>query len=106
LFYTKGKEMEQNNKEKLTYVLFGAEAIQIYNISLNMLLSSAHLAYKVGAYNDVKTFVDESKKWDNFIEINKSDYITLKKKIVEKPLTENLKNSKKKNKPSFLNFFK
>ena len=64
--------MEKNIKEELTYVLFGAEAIQVYNISINMLLSSAHLVYKVGAYDDVKTFVDESEKWDNFIEINKS----------------------------------
>ena len=71
--------MEKDNLEELTYVLFGAEAIQIYNISLKMLLSSSHLVYKVGAYDDVKTFVDESKKWDDFIEINKSDYIALKK---------------------------
>lgn len=98
--------MEKNNKEELTYVLFGAEAIQIYNISISMLLSSAHLTYKVGAYDDVKTFVDESKKWDNFIEINKSDYVTLKKKLVDKPSIENNKNLKKNSKPSFFNFFK
>lgn len=98
--------MEKSNKEELTYVLFGAEAIQIYNISLNMLLSSAHLAYRVGAYNDVKAFVDDSKKWDDFIEINKSDYITLKKKLVERPSIDNTKNSKKNGKPSFFNFFK
>ena len=98
--------MGKSNKEELTYVLFGAEAIQIYNISLNMLLSSAHLAYKVGAYDDIKAFVDESKKWDDFIEINKSDYITIKKTLVEKPSNENYKNLKKNNKSSFFNFFK
>ncbi|MET2983983.1 hypothetical protein [Aureibaculum conchae] len=98
--------MTKNNKEELTYVLFGAEAIQIYKISLGMLLSSAHLTYKVGAYNDVKAFVDESKKWDDFIEINKSDYVTLKKKLVERPSIEGQKNSKKNDKPSFFNFFK
>ncbi|MDY7395316.1 hypothetical protein UMM65_08690 [Aureibaculum sp. 2210JD6-5] len=98
--------MEKNNKEELTYVLFGAEAIQIYNISLSMLLSSAHLVYKVGAYDDVKAFVEESKKWDDFIEINKNDYVTLKKKLVERPSTDNQKNLKKNGKSSFFNFFK
>ncbi len=98
--------MEQNNQEELTYVLFGAEAIQIYNISLSMLLSSAHLAYKVGAYDDVKTFVNESKKWDGFIEINKKDYVILKKKVIEKPSSDNHKNSKKNSKSSFFKFFK
>lgn len=98
--------MNKNNNEEPTYVLFGAEAIQIYNISINMLLSSAHLSYKIGAYDDVKAFVEESKKWDDFIEINKSDYIAIKKKLVEKPTNENYKKLKKNNKPSFFNFFK
>lgn len=98
--------MVKNNKEELTYVLFGAEAIQIYNISLSMLLSSAHLVYKVAAYDDVKTFIDESKKWDDFIEINRSDFVTLKKKLVEKPSINNQKSSKNKSKPSFFDFFK
>ncbi|MBJ2173349.1 hypothetical protein JBL43_03825 [Aureibaculum sp. A20] len=99
--------MEKNNEEELTYVLFGAEAIQIYTISLSMLLSSVHLVYKVAAYNDVKSFVAESKRWDNFIEITKDDYITLKKKLVEKPSTGNKhKKTKNKGKPSFFNFFK
>ncbi|RPD99622.1 hypothetical protein EGM88_03505 [Aureibaculum marinum] len=96
--------MEKNNKEELTYVLFGAEAIQIYKISLDMLLSSVHLNYKVGAYNDVKTFVKESEKWDDFIEINKNDYIKLKKKGLEKPSIEHSK--KNNSKPSIFNLFK
>ncbi|WP_117884730.1 hypothetical protein [Aureibaculum luteum] len=99
--------MEKNNEEELTYVLFGAEAIQIYNISLSMLLSSVHLVYKVCAYSDVKSFVNESKKWDDFTEITKSDYITLKKKLVDKPLSDdNHRKTKKKGKASFFNFFK
>ena len=99
--------MEKINEEELTYVLFGAEAIQIYNISLSMLLSSVHLVYKVSAYNDVKSFVNESKRWDGFIEITKEDYITLKKKLVDKPSSDgNHIKSKKKRKPSFFNFFK
>jgi len=64
--------------EEPTYVLFGSEAIHIYNLSIDMLLSCTQLDYNVAAFNEVSVFVVESKKWDDYIEINEKDYILLK----------------------------
>lgn len=71
--------MENRSKETYTYVLFGREAIQLYKLSIELLLDAIHIKYKVGAYTNVKQFVNESKKWDDFMEIDKEGYLELKK---------------------------
>ncbi|PID69305.1 MAG: hypothetical protein CSA39_02660 [Flavobacteriales bacterium] len=72
--------MKKENKEEPTYVLFGREAIHLYKISIDLLMDAIKVKYKVGAYNDVKQFVNESKNWDDFMEIDKADYQKLKNK--------------------------
>lgn len=97
---------EKENDKELTYVLFGEEAAQVYKISLNMLLTLDYLDYKVEAYSDdVKAFVEEREKWDDFIEINESDYLILKEKLAKKASKEE-DNTIKNKKSTLFNFFK
>ena len=97
--------MENQLEKDKTYVLFGNEAIRIYNISLRLLLSSAHVEYKVGAYTDVKEFVTEAQKWDGFIEIDQIDYMAIQHNFSRSQEIENAK-QKKRNKLSIFKFFK
>ena len=84
-------------KEEYTYVLFGKEAVDLYNVSLKLLLAStSYVEYKVGAYNDVRRFMVEQKKWDQFTEITESDYLYLKKHAFKSPLLEDTFSRKKK----------
>ena len=92
-------------EKEYTYVLFGKEAIQLYDMSLNFLLSSSHVDCKVGAYNDVKKFVRESQNWNGFKEINESDYLRIKKHSLKSPFINTTQNKKRK-KFSILNLFK
>jgi len=98
--------MKSNLIEEPTYVLFGSEAIHIYGLSLSMLLTSTQLEYKVAAYQEVSNFVEESKKWDDFIEINEKDYILLKNHLSKSPPLVILNKQKRNKKPIFFNFFK
>lgn len=97
--------MENQLEKDKTYVLFGNEAIRIYNISLRLLLSSAHVEYQVGVYTDVKEFVAEAQKWDGFIEIEKMDYLAIQQNLLKSLEIENAKH-KKRNKLSIFKFFK
>ncbi|MDH5413609.1 MAG: hypothetical protein OEW87_05675 [Flavobacteriaceae bacterium] len=97
--------MENQLEKDKTYVLFGNEAIRIYNISLRLLLSSAHVEYKVGVYTDVKEFVAEAQKWDGFIEIEKIDYMAIQQNL-SKSLEIAETKQKKRNKLSIFKFFK
>ena len=98
--------MKKHNKQEYTYVLFGKEAVDLYNISLKLLLSSTtYVSYKAAAYNDVKRFMIEQKKWDKFIEIPESDYLHLKKHAFKSTLLDDTL-SRKKKRFSILNLFK
>ena len=97
--------MENQLEKDKTYVLFGNEAIRIYNISLRLLLSSAHVDYKVGVYTNVKEFVAEAQKWDGFIEIEKIDYMAIQQNLSKSHEIANAK-QKKRNKLSIFKFFK
>lgn len=97
--------MKKEQENNLTYVLFGSEAIRMYKISMKLLVSSAYVEYKIGAYNDVKKFVKETKLWDEFLEINEKDYLALKKHTLKSPLYS-ISNRKKKKRFSIFNFFK
>ncbi|MCK0132020.1 hypothetical protein MWU59_10975 [Flavobacteriaceae bacterium F08102] len=92
--------MEDSQLENTSYVLFGDDAIKIYKMSLKLLLSSRHVNYKVGAYQEVKPFMAEAANWDNYIEIPKSDYLKL---IQNKVRTEESSTSKRK---GLFSFFK
>ena len=105
LLYTQRTMMENQLEKDKTYVLFGNEAIRIYNISLRLLLSSAHVDYKVGVYTDVKEFVAEAQKWDGFIEIEKIDYMAIQQNLSKSLEIANAK-QKKRNKLSIFKFFK
>ncbi|HBK71075.1 MAG TPA: hypothetical protein DDZ39_05350 [Flavobacteriaceae bacterium] len=98
--------MKKQLIEESTYVLFGGEAIQIYGLSINMLMSSTQLVYKVASYNEVSAFVTESKKWDDFMEIKEKDYILLKNHLSKSPPLGILNKQKRNKKPVFFNFFK
>jgi len=92
-------------EKEYTFVLFGKEAIQLYEMSLNFLLSSSHVDCKVGAYNDVKKFVKESQNWNGFKEINEKDYLQIKKHNLKSSFTQTTQ-SKKRKKFSILNLFR
>ncbi|MCB0459505.1 MAG: hypothetical protein R2821_12850 [Flavobacteriaceae bacterium] len=92
-------------KEKeATYVLFGEKAVNLYKISFKLLMNSTdEFDFKVGAYHEVKDFVEETKKWEGFIEITYEEYEQLLEKAVRLPEE---KTSKKAKKGFFSNFFK
>ncbi len=98
--------MKRNLTQEPTYVLFGSEAMHIYNLSTDMLLSCTQLDYNVSAFNEVSVFVEESKKWDDYMEINEKDYILLKKHLSKSPPIAKLEKRKRNKKPTFFNFFK
>ncbi|MCB0474380.1 MAG: hypothetical protein KDC69_01825 [Flavobacteriaceae bacterium] len=95
--------MKNQFDDDSTYVLFGREAIELCKISLELLLLSVDVKFKIGAYNDVKDFVSEAKKWNGFLEISKSDYHLLLKKI---KLQEKAQQDRERRKKSILRFFK
>ena len=65
--------MKKHIKQEYTYVLFGKEAVDLYNISLKLLLSSTtYVSYKAAAYNDVKRFMIEQKNGINSLKSPKS----------------------------------
>ena len=95
--------MMKNEIEKsdITYVLFGKEAIGLYKMSIRMLINSIEVDYKVGAYVSIKKFVDETKAWDDFLEISKQDFLLLRK------VSQKTESPKKVKKASyFLNLFR
>jgi len=68
-----------NSKDDIaTYVLFGDEAVSIYNISIKQLLKTEGIDYTVGEYFSVKEFFIEKDKWRNYTEISHSDFKTIK----------------------------
>ncbi len=81
-----------NNPEEniATYVLFGAEAVSIYRVSIKQLLKTNNIEYNVGEYQSVKEFFTEKEKWGNYIEIDYSDY-----KIIKEHLDSKFNKSKK-----------
>ncbi len=94
------------NDNEYTYILFGKEAVDLYNVSLKLLLSStSYVDYKVGAYNDVKRFMKEQKNWAVFIEIPENDYLYLKKHAFKSPLL-NASLTRKKKRFSIMDLFK
>lgn len=98
--------MRRFAENEYTYILFGKEAVDLYNVSLKLLLSSTtYINYKVGAYNDVKRFMLEQKKWSAFIEIPEMDYLYLKKHAFKSPLL-NDKLTRKRKRFSIFDFFK
>ncbi len=89
--------MKKYAENDYTYVLFGKEAVELYTVSLKLLLSSTtYVNYKVGAYNDVKRFMLEQNKWTKFIEIPESDYLYLKKHAFKSPLLDDSLSRKRK----------
>jgi hypothetical protein len=98
------REMENVNKVEPTYVLFGKEAVLIYKMSLNDLLSAHHINFKIGEYYDINTFIKETKKWDDFIEINEDDYNEINNGKSKSLI--NHSDTKKNNKFSILRLFK
>jgi len=94
------------NDNEYTYILFGKEAVDLYKVSLKLLLSStSYVDYKVGAYNDVKRFMQEQKNWKVFIEIPENDYLYLKKHAFKSPLL-NASLTRTKKRFSIKNLFK
>ena len=105
LFYYKTDSMKKYLENDSTFVLFGKEAIDLYNVSLKLLASStSYVSYKIGAYKDVKRFMKEQKNWDAFLEITESDYLHLKKHAFKSPVINSSTIGKKKF--SFINLFK
>jgi len=78
--------MKNYEESECTYVLFGKEAVDLYNVSLKLLISSTvHVDYKLGVYNNVKQFMIDQKKWGASIEIEESEYERLKKHAFRRP---------------------
>jgi len=70
--------MSNSTEDITTYVLFGDEAVSIYRVSIKQLLKTEGINYTVGEYQSVKEFFIEKDKWDNYIEIDYSNYKTIK----------------------------
>lgn len=70
--------MSNQIESSATYVLFGDEAVSIYRVSIKQLLKAEDINYTVGEYLTVKDFFEEKNKWENYIEIDYSNYLTLK----------------------------
>ncbi len=74
---------------EITYVLFGKEAVKLYKVSLKVLINSLDVHFHVGAYSSVKKFVHDTQSWDDFTEISKEDFLTLRKltnkNMIQKP---------------------
>lgn len=96
--------MENRIEKEATYVLFGSEAIRIYKISIDLLLASSDVKYKIGAFTEIRAFVDESKKWDGFFEIDKNDFLRLKKATIDQ--TPKSRKARKRNILSIFKLFK
>jgi len=88
--------MNYNSSENNhTYVLFGKEAVRLYNKSiLHLLITTKDISYKVEKYKEVKDFFLEQKNWKDFVEISSQDYIRLNEHIYEESPT--IKRPKKK----------
>lgn len=82
-------------QSEITYVLFGKEAIKLYRLSLKTLINSLNVDFKVGAYGSVKKFVSDTREWDDFVEISKEDFLTLRR----------ISSKKEERKPKKRNFF-
>ena len=76
--------MDTSEKNIATYVLFGNEAISIYKKSINTLLDTKGIDYKIGKYISVKKFFEEKNKWEDYAEINYLEYITIKTHLEDK----------------------
>jgi len=96
LLYNQSLMMENELEKEPTYVLFGNEAIRIYKMSLKLLISSAHITYRVGAYLDISKFVKDAQKWDDFIEISEDDYQKLNESYLKSLSNDKSKRSKTK----------
>ncbi len=79
----------------LSYVLFGKEAIEIYNMSIVQLLITRDVKYNIGKFSSIEKFKNESKKWDDFIEIDYKDYIKIKKHFKKNKLNNGVPKKKK-----------
>jgi len=84
-----------------TYVLFGKEAISIYNISLIQLKITKDVKYGIGKFRNVKKFNEECERWDDFMEIDEIDYNKIQKHFKKNKLVDGLPREKK----AFWNFF-
>ena len=98
--------MKREIEREYTYVMFGSEAISLYKMSLRILLSSSYVEYKIGAYIDVKQFVQETQKWDSFIEISESDFTRIRKHSFKSPHSKITIEGKRKRKSIFDFFLK
>jgi len=94
LLYYQSLKMENELEKEPTYVLFGNEAVRIYKMSLKLLVSSAHITYKIGVYSDVSKFVKDAQKWDDFIEISEEDYLKLNESYLKSLSKDKSKRSK------------
>ncbi len=74
------------SEKKIIYVLFGKEAIQLFSISIELLLEDKFIKYKVKSFNDTRAFIKENKKWDEYKEINRKVFfkINANQKLVTK----------------------
>jgi len=96
--------MKQELEREYTYVMFGSEAISLYKMSISILLASSYVEYKIGAYVDVKQFVQETLKWDSFIEISESDFKRIRKHSFKSPLSKITVEGKRRRR-TFFDFF-
>jgi len=93
--------MSNQIEDNVTYVLFGDEAVPIYRVSIKHLLKTEDIDFTVGMYTSVKEFFKEKDKWRNYIEIEESDYKTIKAHIDAKLN----KDKKRKKRFSFFKLF-
>lgn len=78
-------------EQSITYVLLGKEAIMLYKTSVNTLIETTDVYFKVGAYSSVKKFVDDSSEWDDFVEISKEEFLLLEKHMADRKATKKVK---------------
>ncbi len=64
-----------------TYVLFGKQAIELYKSSIENLVVADDLKFNVGAYTNVRAFIADKNRWNDFVIITRKEYAKLAKHI-------------------------
>ena len=77
--------MKNCSENSPSYVLFGKEALYLYNISTQHLLNATNIVYNIGVFTKIKDFKQEMSKWDDYIQIDYHVYLKIKSHLEKQP---------------------
>ena len=77
--------MKNCSENSPSYVLFGKEALQLYNVSTQNLLNAINIDYNVNVFTKIKNFEEEKIKWNDCVEIDYHEYLKIKSHLDKQP---------------------